>query len=324
MEHDKNTAISIIIPTHNAGTSIEKAISSVLSQTYSPNEIIVVDDGSTDHTCDILSKLIETDQIRYFSLQKSGQSHARNYGIEHAKCSWIAFLDADDYWAPDKLEKQVVLLKKYPDADWISCNFFVEKLQRNAVRMSKGEYCFDDALVALNQYPFLVWSSTVLLKRQHLINISGYDDQFGTGSDIDLWTRYAYRYPKLAYTSEVLAFYSHNLQSITQKKTPDDLLDNIEKLLKKHLITTKNESAKRCVLRMQYLSSRALGSIKGLLGKCSRKELIPLLSLMRKMNMKIPLSMRFLLYLPRPILNFLQKIRFLQVRLLLKARKSGR
>src|SRR3972149_4226240 len=101
--------VSIIIPTYNSDKFISEALCSVLRQTCTDYEIIVIDDGSTDRTKDIIEKTFP--EVRYFYIPNQGVSRARNYGIRRARGEFIAFLDADDLWLPEKLEKQLKVFK---------------------------------------------------------------------------------------------------------------------------------------------------------------------------------------------------------------------
>lgn len=106
------TMVSIIIPTYNRGHLIERAIDSVLNQTYSSYEIIVIDDGSTDNTGNVI-EAIGDDRIRYIALpENQGVAHARNVGIREARYEYLAFLDSDDEWLPDKLMLQMDKMSK--------------------------------------------------------------------------------------------------------------------------------------------------------------------------------------------------------------------
>ena len=100
--------ISVIIPTYNYGNYIEETILSVLNQTYKNVEILVIDDGSTDNTWEIVSKF--KNEINFLRQENLGQSQARNHGFDKARGSVYALLDADDYWEPEKLEKQIPLM----------------------------------------------------------------------------------------------------------------------------------------------------------------------------------------------------------------------
>ena len=116
--------ISVVIPTYNRSLFLPKALDSVYNQTYPAFEVIVVDDGSSDNTLPKLS--LHFPQVTWVSQSNHGVSHARNQGIQKARGEWIAFLDSDDIWHPQKLERQIDFLKKNPglsmchtDEEWI-------------------------------------------------------------------------------------------------------------------------------------------------------------------------------------------------------------
>lgn len=104
--------VSVLIPTHNYGRFLAQALESVFAQSYSDYEVIVVDDGSTDDTREVASKF---PQVRYLYQEQTGVATARNRLLEEAQGEFAAFLDADDLWLPDKLEKQVAYMEKHPD-----------------------------------------------------------------------------------------------------------------------------------------------------------------------------------------------------------------
>jgi len=112
--------ISVVIPNYNYGRFIKQCITSVLEQTYTNLEIVVVDDGSSDESLDVLSHF--SNQITLYSQTNSGVNSARNLGIERAKGSLVALCDSDDYWHPTKLESQILMLSLNPDAALISCS----------------------------------------------------------------------------------------------------------------------------------------------------------------------------------------------------------
>lgn len=108
-----NDLVSIIMPSYNTGRFIAESIKSVLAQTYPDWELIIVDDCSTDNTDEIVASFND-DRIRYFKNEKnSGAAVSRNRALREAKGKWIAFLDSDDLWLPEKLEKQIAFMKKY-------------------------------------------------------------------------------------------------------------------------------------------------------------------------------------------------------------------
>src|SRR5699024_4081686 len=105
-----NPLVSVILPVYNAEDYISDAIQSVLNQTYTDWELIVVDDGSTDQTKKVINPFLEDDRIRYFYQENGGQGSARNKGIERAKGIYLALLDADDVWKVDKLQSQLNII----------------------------------------------------------------------------------------------------------------------------------------------------------------------------------------------------------------------
>ena len=114
--------VSAVIPAYNSGESIARAIESVLCQTYPADEIIVVDDGSTDNTAEMVQSFGE--RVIFIRQENAGASVARNTGIQAARFDWIAFLDADDEWVPEKLRLQVELLQRHPELVWTMSNYF--------------------------------------------------------------------------------------------------------------------------------------------------------------------------------------------------------
>ena len=111
--------VSVVIPTYNRSDYILEAVESILTQTYRDFEIIIVDDGSTDDTRDVLAGQIEAGTIRYIYQENRSKSAARNHGIRLAKGEYIAFLDSDDLFTPTKLAKQVAFLDEHPDIGFV-------------------------------------------------------------------------------------------------------------------------------------------------------------------------------------------------------------
>jgi glycosyltransferase involved in cell wall biosynthesis len=190
--------ISVIIPAYNAADHLERALWGALHQTYPPDEILVIDDGSRDATAEIARtygapvRLISHDRNR-------GLSAARNTGIQHATGDWIALLDADDLWYRRKLEQQVAALAGAeedvgvlfcltrivtPDGtDWIDC--------ADVPSPQEDEPGFIRALLLQNAVSGSGCSP--LIRRELLLRIGGYDESLRTCEDWDLWLRLARR-----------------------------------------------------------------------------------------------------------------------------------
>jgi glycosyltransferase involved in cell wall biosynthesis len=143
--------VSIIIPAYNAGRFINETIISVQNQTYTNWELIVVNDGSTDDTLNIIQKFSNDDKrISFITKKNSGVSDTRNKGIDAAKGEFIAFLDADDVWMKDNLQKKIELLKRDASVDFVFSNMMQadQNLQNSTLApVGKDESIFEDLLL---------------------------------------------------------------------------------------------------------------------------------------------------------------------------------
>jgi GT2 family glycosyltransferase len=117
----KKLEFSVVIPTFNRAGLIGETLESLLGQTYSPTEIVIVDDGSTDDTEDVVRRF--GSDIRYLHIPNSGQSNARNIGVAESRCEWVAFCDSDDLWKPNKLQQHVELVEAEPAVEYTFSNF---------------------------------------------------------------------------------------------------------------------------------------------------------------------------------------------------------
>ncbi len=180
---------SVIIPTYNRSALVKQAIESVLAQTLKPNEIIVVDDGSTDSTYKTLKKY----DITYIKTKNRGVSSARNLGIKRANSKWIAFLDSDDLWLKDKMEKQIDFHINNSDCFF---SHTLEKWQRDgrfvkySKRLQKPEgFCFLENISACK-----IACSSVFLHISLFEDVGYFDEELRVCEDYDLWLRIAYKY----------------------------------------------------------------------------------------------------------------------------------
>lgn len=180
--------IDVIIPTYNRAAYLERAIQSVLNQTYQDFTLHIVDDGSTDETKEILAKYIGHSKVVIHSQENQGVSAARNLAARNSNSPWISFLDSDDEWLPHKLEAQMKFLQKNP-----SCQFLhsEEIWIRNGVRVNpkvkhnKGpENLFERSLA------FCLISPSTVIMRRDLFNQHGqFDESFTVCEDYDLWLK---------------------------------------------------------------------------------------------------------------------------------------
>ena len=179
--------ISVIIPTYNRCDLLKRAINSVIKQTITPKEIIIVDNGSTDQTYQMVSSLFP--EINYFIEKKRGVSAARNKGILESKSKWIAFLDSDDAWKPTKLEKQMEFSifneDKYriihTDETWYRNKKFLNQLKKHK---KSGGNIFKNSLQLCCISP-----SSVVLKKQIFDDYGLFDENLEVCEDYDMWIR---------------------------------------------------------------------------------------------------------------------------------------
>lgn len=180
--------VDVILPTYNRGHILERAIQSVLKQTYSAFNLYVIDDGSTDNTSEILNKY--TGRPNVFSLyqENRGVSAARNLGIKSSYSPWIAFLDSDDEWLPHKLEVQMDLIKKNPLMSFFHSN---EMWIRNGTRVNSPKR-FDKSnheIFKRSLETCLISPSTVIMKRDLLEKKGYFDEEMIICEDYDLWLK---------------------------------------------------------------------------------------------------------------------------------------
>lgn len=184
--------VSIIIPTFNRSYCLAESIRSVLEQSFTNFELIVVDDGSTDNTSEVVRQFPAVQRIR---LEKNkGVSFARNQGMARAGGKWIAFLDSDDLWKKDKLATQMEWIEDNPDQHAVYTD---EIWIRNGVRvnpMDKHRKYSGD--IFRHCLPLCIVSpSSVLLRAELLNEVGGFDESMPVCEDYDLWLRIAKRYP---------------------------------------------------------------------------------------------------------------------------------
>ena len=183
--------VSVVVPAYNAAWCIDKALESVLEQSYSPLEIIVVNDGSSDDTSNRVKGFGE--RVRLVEQPNGGLSSARNTGIRQARGEWVAFLDADDCWLPGKLQRQMELLASRPDLGFCSTCTRVETPEGEVLNLWHCPEVRESALRTIFARNAAVAGSgsAVVARRDLLLNSGGFDEQLHSLEDIDMWLRLA-------------------------------------------------------------------------------------------------------------------------------------
>ncbi|MCH2534761.1 MAG: glycosyltransferase family 2 protein [Bdellovibrionales bacterium] len=187
--------ISVIIPSFNRAAVLERAIYSVLRQSYTDFELIVVDDGSTDHTKQLVKDIFKDFiNVYYYHTDNLGVSAARNYGASQATGEWLAFLDSDDEWFTNKLENQVEVLRQNPAATLIHTE---EVWHRNGHQVDvplKYKKQKGDLFEKATQH-CVIGPSTVMLRADIFNALGGFDESFKLCEDYELWLRWTAEHP---------------------------------------------------------------------------------------------------------------------------------
>ncbi|MCD6460431.1 glycosyltransferase family 2 protein, partial [bacterium] len=238
-----NPKVSIIIPVYNNESTIEETLNSIVSQTYTNYEVIICDDGSTDSTSKIIEEYaMDYSKFNYHKIKHCGNpGQVRNTAATYAKGKYIAFLDSDDVWYPEKLEKQVELFNKYPDAglvftdimdyynDFSSKNMFkswvcksnvIEKIANNPkiIITNDGKtYLFTSKLTAFVLCYGVISTCTAMLKKNVFFEMNGFDSSYIVGEDLDLWIRVLNKY-NVGYIDKIMVKRRIRADNVTSNK----------------------------------------------------------------------------------------------------------
>lgn len=204
--------VSIVMPAYNCAHYIGETIQSVLVQTYEDWELLIVDDRSTDNTKQVVDKfLLQDNRIRYIELEKnSGVAIARNRGIEEAKGNYIAFLDSDDLWKKDKLEKQVQFMQEHQYAFTFTSYDLIDEAgnKLNKCVEAPGKIDYDTLL-----YDTPIFTCTVMYDKEQMGDVSM--PQLNNGEDVATWLRMLKKVPYAYGIQECLVSYRKRKQSLS-------------------------------------------------------------------------------------------------------------
>jgi len=222
--------VSVIIVVYNGEKYIEQAIKSVLNQTYDNIELIVVDDGSTDNTAQIIKKY---KNIKYIYQKNKGQGAARNLGLANASGDYIAYLDADDLYEPNKIEEQIKILKKENDVDIVYNDLKVvdDKLNYLYTLKSEGIYDKREDLLANIIYRQVVQGPVCIILRRKCIEDIKWNENLSYAFDYDYTMSLCLKY-KFKYLEKPLYIYRRHENNISNKHvvTMNEEIEIIKKL----------------------------------------------------------------------------------------------
>jgi len=244
--------ISVIIPTYNRAHILPRALDSVLAQTQLPIEIIVVNDGSTDGTKSVLSNY---PGLKIMDQQHSGVSAARNIGLEHTNGEWIAFLDSDDEWLPEKLEQQWAAICNddklicHTEEIWIRNGQRVNPMKKH---QKFGEYIYEKCL------PLCVISpSSVMIHRSVFHDVGLFDETLEVCEDYDLWLRICAKYSVLFIDEPLMVKYGGHEDQLSRKHWGMDRfrVKALEKMLDSEEL---KEDLRRATIEMLILKCKII------------------------------------------------------------------
>lgn len=222
-----NNLISVIIPVYNGEKTIKETIESVLSQTFTNFELIIINADSTDNTLSIIAQ-IEDERIKVFSYPKANVAVNRNRGIKHAIGDYITFIDADDLWTDDKLAAQYTALQSNPQAgvaySWTNCIDENGKFLRKTSHVNWSGDVYSKFLLD----DFIGNGSNVMIRRDSLIEVAGFDEKLTNAQDTDMWLKLSaitefvcvpkpqilYRIQQVSMSSNVVGLEKSNLEVI--------------------------------------------------------------------------------------------------------------
>lgn len=217
----KNFDVTVIVPTYQAAPFLKKTLETVAIQTIKPVELIVVDDGSSDETVDVIMKFCKENlelQVRLLRETHRGPGAARNSGIKAAKTHWIAFLDSDDLWHPQKLEKMFAAIVDNPQSNFFCHNEYVRYLDGSEITVDYSDgfqvsQPIEEQLYRKNYFS----TSAVICCRELLEKWGGFDETLSSAQDYELWLRIS---PDISpiFVTHILGTYIYRKGNISTSK----------------------------------------------------------------------------------------------------------
>lgn len=268
--------ISVVIPLYNKEKSIVSTLQSVIEQMYTDWECIIINDGSTDRSADVVrdfiravkSEELKDKRIRLIHQENAGVSAARNRGIMEAKGEYVAFLDADDYWDPNVLEEYKQLIHDYPEASLyaLGCGSIVngaKYLCKN--KLEEGFRGYLENVWNFDPY-FLVTASCCCCKRTLITQLGGFDTRMTHGEDYDMWWRLLF-VGSLAFYNKTFVYYVQDSENRAMNRKPE-----LEKHIPYYIGKYKKERIKSVSFRRFCDEELARRLYPYLLDKNTRKK----------------------------------------------------
>ena len=311
-------SVAVVIPAYNCEQSIDRAVQSVMDQTVPVDKIIIVDDGSSDRTVEVVRKLEQQfDCVHLIEQTNGGPAKARNTGIKSATSQWIAFLDADDAWLPNRLESQKNIIDAHPGVNWAGGAFTRIKFNSFGKKITVGESPKSpqlngkpdgvfDALAEITNGTS-VWTGCMLIKRDELITLQGFDNRIKGSEDIDLWVRLAIRNPQIGFVTSSIALYTiDQAGSVVGKNVRS--LDLTKFTFYERLVEITEQSTGNTKFHLQKLLGRKIQDYTDGMLRTGRSDTASeFINLLKSKGMPLPkLKSRVLATIPSQILKLLR------------------
>ena len=250
--------VSVIIPCFNCALFLAEAISSVLRQDFTNYELLIVDDGSTDDTPNLIKPYLADKRVRYLPKKNGGLSSARNYGIINANGDYIALLDADDIWYPEKLACQIKHIENRPDVGMVFSNFntfnadgiiFSGKVSDSIDSFPNPEF---NILFSRNNF---IYPSTVLIRKSIFKKCGFFDENLKSIEDYDMWLRISNSYCLIGVPEKLTKIRVHNNN---MSKNVDVMMRNEVMVIDKYRRDVNFVSRRKRIAKIYYLNSDRL------------------------------------------------------------------
>ena len=298
---------SVIIPLYNKEKSIIGTIQSVIKQTYKDFEIIVVDDGSTDQSLAYVKGILDP-RLTYYEKKNGGVSTARNFGIKKAKGDYIAFLDADDFWDSQYLEKIAETISNQKDALVVASGFrLITDNSSTPITVSNTQRLIkiDNIMEYYSKSKWILNSSSICIHRNVFDNVGLFNEKEVLGEDLEMWIKISLKFD-IYYIDSTLSNYCLDAMNRTMKRCyPKKEYSHMEYLRQ---IQPFIDKRKRRYLK-KYLSSQTLNIALINLVRGNRKNALKLVSFSKcKYHFGKLLKFMLLILLPYRIVRFLLKL----------------
>lgn len=248
--------VSVILPTYNRAAYLKEAIKSVLNQTHQDFELIIIDDGSTDETPSVISEF--QDRLLCCRQKNEGRVPARNKGLKLAQGEYIAWLDSDDLWKPDRLERGVRILDRekgiglvHGEVDVIGPEGMVDEKETERMKKyyQKARSSKADFLNILEHYP--VFSSSVLFRKECLASVGLFDSRCAIREDYDWYLRFSLKYPIHLLNESPIASYRIHKGNVSQQHDSREIAQDYIQTLQRQFTSIQQDRSGSVVRKIR-------------------------------------------------------------------------